>query len=173
MTRKFTRKTHTLRVIAQLFGVLTVLIALALAQTGGQGKSSMKMRVPFAPQGSSNVDARAIQRESWIGGSQPPLDFLPPVIYGSGGPFASSVAVADVNGDDKPDLVVADDSSVGVLLGNGDGTFQTAVTYSSGGAFLDSVAVADVNGDGSPDLVVANEAGLGTIGVLLGNADGT
>ncbi len=46
--------------------------------------------------------------------------------------------------------------TVGVLLGNGDGTFQTAVTYDSGGYEAISVAVADVNGDGKPDLVVAN-----------------
>ena len=70
--------------------------------------------------------------------------------------------------------------TVGVLLGNGDGTFQTAVTYGSGGYYADSVAVADVNGDGKPDLVVANAcasssncANGGSVGVLLGNGDGT
>ena len=70
------------------------------------------------------------------------LNFAPAVNYGSGGYGADSVAVADVNGDGKPDIVVANacvDSScattalVGVLLGNGDGTFQTAVTYGTGG----------------------------------------
>ena len=44
---------------------------------------------------------------------------------------------------------------VGVLLGNGDGTFQSAVSYNSGGYYAISIAVADVNGDGKPDLLVA------------------
>ena len=61
--------------------------------------------------------------------------------YNSGGYDASSVAVTDVNGDGKPDLVVANEcasesncvGTVGVLMGNGDGTVQLAVTYASGG----------------------------------------
>jgi hypothetical protein len=64
--------------------------------------------------------------------------------------------------------------AIGVLLGNGDGTFQPAVTYDSGGHFAFSVAVADVNGDGKPDIVVANDSSpTGSVSVLLGNGDGT
>ncbi len=97
---------------------------------------------------------------------------------------ATSVAIGDLNGDGKPDLVVTDDApgagSVAVLFGNGDGTFQTAVKYpvdNGGGA----VVIADFNGDGNLDLAVASNAnGLngsggssGSVTVLLGQGDGT
>jgi hypothetical protein len=110
--------------------------------------------------------------------------FQPAVAYGSGGRIPVSVAVADMNGDGKPDLLVANfwasfqnlNGTVGVLLGNGDGTFQSPVAYASGGTggpnSGGSVAVADVNLDGKPDVLVANE-GNATVGVLLGRGDGT
>jgi hypothetical protein len=98
------------------------------------------------------------------------LSFAPSVVYFSGGEFTTSVAVADVNGDGKPDLLLTNyGSGVAVLLGNGDGTFQAAVNYGAGTNF---VAVGDVNGDGKPDLVVAG-GGEGSVSVLLGNGDGT
>ena len=111
--------------------------------------------------------------------------FQPAASYGSGGTNAAAVAVADVNGDGKPDLLVANNCGVdeacggfagvlGVLLGNGDGTFQAAVTYLSGGAGANSVIATDVNGDGKPDVLMANYylcidhlCGNGVVGVLL------
>ncbi|MGA7930044.1 MAG: Ig-like domain repeat protein [Candidatus Sulfotelmatobacter sp.] len=95
--------------------------------------------------------------------------FQPAVLYSSGGKWANCVAVGDVNGDGKPDIVVVNflGHSLGVMLGNGDGTFQPVVTYPAGGPY---VAVADVNGDGKLDIMVANGAG---VEVLLGNGDGT
>ncbi len=110
--------------------------------------------------------------------------FKAAVTYDSGGLEATSIAIADVNGDNKPDLLVAnwcgsaincEDGSVGVLLGNGDGTFQATVAYDSGGGQASAVAVADVNGDGKPDLAVANwdSGSWDDVSVLLGNGDGT
>jgi hypothetical protein len=79
--------------------------------------------------------------------------------------------VGDFNADGRPDLVVANSSggSVSVLVGNGDGTFQSHVDYPTGGAAY-GVALANVNGDGKLDLAVA--AGNGLV-VLAGKGDGT
>jgi Bacterial Ig-like domain (group 3)/FG-GAP-like repeat len=112
------------------------------------------------------------------------------VTYSSNGWYPNAVAVADVNGDGKPDIVVVNQCATNfassVLLGNGDGTFQTAVTYDSGGINTGgistmSLAIADVNADGHPDLVVVNRCGStnnfctghATVSVLRGNGDGT
>lgn len=64
-----------------------------------------------------------------------------------------------------------------MLLGNGNGTFQSPATYNTGGVVAASAAIGDVNGDGIPDLIVANFSQLqsaeGAVSVLLGNGDGT
>ncbi len=79
------------------------------------------------------------------------------------------VAVTDFNGDGKPDLAVANNTSneVSVLLGNGDGTFQAARNFAAD-IYPDSVAVGDFNGDGRPDLVVAN-TNSSIVSVLINN----
>ena len=98
--------------------------------------------------------------------------FQPPVEYAAGsGPLA--VAVADVNADGHPDLLVANNFSdnVSILLGNGDGTFRQALNADAGDRPV-AVIVDDFNADGIPDLAVANSF-AGTISVLLGSGDGT
>jgi uncharacterized protein (TIGR03437 family) len=106
---------------------------------------------------------------------------LAPVSLGQ----TTSTLAADLNGDGKIDLVVITPGlglpGVGlvVLLGNGDGTFQSPLPV-SGCAEATGVQVADLNGDGIPDLTVtcliAGGFGIPTGAYLLvlpGNGDGT
>ncbi len=85
-------------------------------------------------------------------------------------------AVGDFNGDGKPDLLIppgpSSSSTIAhLLLGDGDGTFQSAVPVNLG-VSIQSVVVADVNGDGKQDLVGFNSTGGGLL-VFLGKGDGT
>ena len=85
----------------------------------------------------------------------------------------ATASLADVNVDGKPDLIIANggDTDVGVLLDNGDGSFQPQKTFAAGTNPY-SVAVADINGDGRPDIVIANQ-GSNTASVLLGDVPPT
>jgi hypothetical protein len=81
------------------------------------------------------------------------------------------VKLADVNGDGISDAIVddCDRQSVGVLLGQGDGTLGAARRFPANGCR--ALAVYDVNGDERPDIVTAGEQS--SVELLLGNGDGT
>ncbi len=78
-----------------------------------------------------------------------------PVDLGSG---LWSVAVADFNGDGRPDIaaVARNDTYVGVYRGVGDGTFLPALSVNVGVPGY-ALAAADLNGDGQPDLVETSQ----------------
>jgi hypothetical protein len=78
----------------------------------------------------------------------------PTFVAGDG---SRSVAIGDLDGDGVPDLAVSNifSDDVSVLIGNGDGTFQTQLRFGAGDG-PQSVAIGDLDGDGVPDLAVAN-----------------
>jgi hypothetical protein len=117
-----------------------------------------------------------------------------PLSLGSNPPatpsFATPSAIADVNGDGIPDLLVLQytgqryqtqyaGTQLAVYLGNGDGTFQSpTIAQTAANPLL--LVLADMNGDGKLDLV-ASGTSYGTdysnttnqVAVSLGNGNGT
>ncbi|HET7369841.1 MAG TPA: VCBS repeat-containing protein, partial [Gammaproteobacteria bacterium] len=92
--------------------------------------------------------------------------------------LSRDVIAADVNGDSRADLIVANDNNtVSVLLNTtapapastANPSFTTHKDFNVGANPLD-LAVADINGDGRMDIVTAN-ADAGTVSVLLNTTE--
>jgi FG-GAP-like repeat/Bacterial Ig-like domain (group 3) len=90
-----------------------------------------------------------------------------------------SVAVADLNGDHHPDIVLAGCDAlfrgmVGVFLNDGHGNLNSAGTQMTGGPVLASITTADLNGDGAIDLAAVDNGGTpgANVWILLGDSMG-
>ena len=143
------------------------LAPLAIGDLNGDGKFDL-VEPFFSCVSHCPGDSAAVLLGNGDGTFQPAVNYF---LGGGSNPVA--VALEDFNHDGFLDMVAANAFSnvVGVLLGNGDGTFQTAVTYTVGGG-PQSLGVADFNGDGNSDLAVANSDD-NTVSILLGNGNGT
>jgi uncharacterized protein (TIGR03437 family) len=144
---------------------------IAIADVNGDGN-------PDILTGTAFPHSAGLQVLLGSGGSS----FQPPATYDiSSSLFVSSMAIADVNGDGKPDAILASSSpsagKISVFLGNGDGTFQPERVAVSGPE-IPAVAVGDLNGDKRPDLVYTERTdidfGYGpALAVIYGAGDGS
>lgn len=110
--------------------------------------------------------------------ASPVATFRPSASYATG-LFPWGITAADLNGDGKPDAIVANaeyrqSGSLTVYLNNGDGTFSGRADYQLDTAPFE-IVVSDLNGDGKADMAVSRgpDAGQGKVSVFPGNGDGT
>jgi hypothetical protein len=100
-------------------------------------------------------------------GLAPGAGFGPPQTFPAGGDGSASLALDDLDGDTDLDVAVANRQSIptiGILLGDGAGSFATALSVPTGETAAESLAAADFNGDSDPDLVYGQPK---RIGILL------
>jgi len=114
---------------------------------------------------------------------------LAPVLFGTPegtfttGPNAelglvpTALALADLTGDGRPDLVVADSLNIRVLRGLGDGSFGAPGDDIPAGRGVTALAISDLNGDGKADVVAVDDGDqlprAGTVTILLGQGNGS
>ncbi len=98
------------------------------------------------------------------------VNFDPQVVFTDLSSYnASQVVIADIDGDGKPDMVVAGSTSISIYLNTStsgsitSGSFASPVDFaipSAGGSnYFSIIGIGDIDGDGKPDLVVAGARG--------------
>lgn len=134
----------------------------------GDGKPDLIVLNPAS--GSATNGALYVLLNNRTGGFSSPVTYTPSA-------FPIWVSAGDINGDGKPDLVVAVqdtqfDFHLAILLNNGSGGFGPATLINTEFG-PSSIAIHDFNGDGKADLVVAHCCGQANLTYLQGKGDGT
>jgi hypothetical protein len=117
----------------------------------------------------------------------PPATFVNGTLFEGGSVIVNSspipvqqIAVGDFNNDGVPDLITLDSSANsngwGIMLGNGDGTFQTVAAIGTSGSYgsVGSIVTGDFNKDGNLDFAVtfADDGANQYLQIYLGNGAG-
>ena len=142
---------------------LTATVTASLISGGGTGWITVSSPTPGG--GISNI--------FYLPVAHPISSITVATLQAATGSNPYQIGEGDFNGDGILDLAVSNFNSSGtvsILLGNGDGTFQTQSTFSTLGEPF-GFASGDINGDGKLDLIVGNDSS--GLNVELGNNDGT
>src|SRR5262245_38226633 len=144
--------------------------AVTVADFNRDGKPDLAV-VNGGPFSSTSQSSVSVLLGNGSGSFQPAV--TTPVLNGGAG---LPVAAGDFNGDGLPDVALTTSGNganpaVEVLLGKGDGSFQTNHLILPIGSSSLSVAAGDFDHNGALDLVTANSNG--TVSVLLGNGGGS
>jgi len=142
--------------------------SVAIGDLDGDGKPELVVTNSFS-------NTVSILKNKSIVGTIDSTSFAAAVDFATGS-GATYVAIADIDGDGKPDLVVSNFNakSVSVLRNT---TVADSINANSFAAKVDftvgtgphALAIGDLNGDGKPDIVVANQ-GSNTVSILANQA---
>jgi hypothetical protein len=100
----------------------------------------------------------------------PSSDFSAPTNYPVSSYEGTGVALADLTGDGRPEIIYPGLFSISVFKNKGSGSFDPEVVHDSAGTHLNTIAAADVNGDNKLDVIAGNE--INGIKVMIGNGLG-